>query len=181
MKKLVEGVVDFHVNVLPGLSETFAQLAEGQKPDTLLVTCSDSRVAVNLFASTNPGEMFVVRNAGNIVPTQQKNSIAYSESIAIDLAVSVLKVKDIIVCGHSNCAAMKALLHYEDASKAMKSWIDYGQLAKDRLNRGDVLDPTLPLADQLSQLSVLVQLHNLRSYPTVVNAMERGALNVHGW
>ncbi len=182
MDKLVKGVVDFHDRVRPTMLDHFAQVANGQTPDALLVACSDSRVAVNLFASTHPGELFVVRNAGNIIPSEvQENESVHSEAIAVNLAVETLKVRNIIVCGHSNCAAMKAALNTDSVSQSLKRWVAHAGLAHDLFKSGEVLNPDLAPVDQVSQLSVLVQLINLQTYPAVAQAMEAGVLQLHAW
>ena len=113
MERLVRGVINFHQNVLPGLRGEFARLARGQSPDALMIACSDSRVAPNLFASTDPGDLFVVRNPGNLVPPanpNQEKPNGASEAAAIEIALEILKVRDIIICGHSHCAGMASLL-----------------------------------------------------------------------
>src|SRR5881394_3962269 len=104
MKKLVHGIVDFRKNVRPRYKDTFAQLALGQSPDTLFIACSDSRVVPNLFASTNPGDLFVVRNVGNLIPPCDSKGVSIadeSEAAAVEFAVLTLQVRDIVICGHS--------------------------------------------------------------------------------
>lgn len=182
MIKLVEGVVNFHQNVLPGLREQFASLARGKSPDALMIACSDGRVVPNLFASTDPGALFVVRNPGNLIPpacsdTRNPNS----ETAAIEIAVEMLKVRDIIVCGHSKCAGMAALLNEEAATPNLKQWVQHGRDAKRQLDEGKVFDPSLPLQDQLSQLNVMTQLENLRTFDQVRQRLTTGALRLHGW
>src|ERR1700690_2670627 len=109
MKKLIKGIIDFHQNRRDKVKETFAQLALGQNPDCLFIACSDSRVAVNVFASTDPGDLFVIRNAGNIVTPSHDSSSDESEVAAIEFALEKLKVAHIVVCGHSDCGAMTPL------------------------------------------------------------------------
>src|SRR5579859_1890618 len=113
MRKLIQGIMDFRKNRRPEYKETFARLALGQSPDALFIACSDSRVAVDVFASTEPGDLFVVRNPGNIVSPAAADGLSVadeSEAAAIEFAVSMLKVRDIIVCGHSSCGAMGGLI-----------------------------------------------------------------------
>ena len=133
MKKLIKGILDFQANQQQQYVEKYAKLALGQKPDALLVACSDSRVVPNIFASTDPGDMFVVRNVGNLIPpcTQHgSHSCTGSESAAIDFSLLALDVKDIIVCGHSECGAMQAILKgTEDLSTHLKDWLKNGQEA----------------------------------------------------
>src|SRR5687768_8428317 len=117
MKKLIQGIVEFRRNMRTGYREVFAKLALGQAPDALLVACSDSRVVPNLFASADPGDLFVIRNVGNFVPPggDGRSRNDSSEAAAIEFALSKLQVADIIVCGHSECGAMQALLAGRDA------------------------------------------------------------------
>src|SRR5260221_13880361 len=112
MKKLVKGIIDFRRKGLPGYREKFGHLALGQSPDTLFIACSDSRVVPNLFASANPGDLFVIRNVGNLIPPcgpRGRSLSDESEAAAIEFAIETLKITDIIVCGHSECGAMRAL------------------------------------------------------------------------
>ena len=182
MLKMVQGVINFHKNVLPGLRHQFAQLGNGQSPDTLMIACSDSRVVPNLFASTDPGDLFVIRNPGNLVPAYQNTTTAQtSEGAAIEIAVDTLKVKDIIVCGHSHCAGMTALLNEEKATPQLKQWLRHGQKAKSTFHLGKAFNDSLPAAEQLSQLNVMSQLENLKTYPEVLDHLKAGTLRLHGW
>ncbi len=184
MLKLVQGVVNFHLNVLPGMVQQFAKLAHGQSPDALMIACFDSRVAPNVFASTDPGDLAVVRNPGNLVPPAPRaggDPNRESEAAAIEIALERLNVKDIIVCGHSGCAGMAALLDENGSPSSLKEWIRHGHEAKRRLDAGLTLDPSLTLQDQLSQLNVLVQLENLKTYPILKERLVAGALRLHGW
>src|SRR5579862_9640960 len=114
MKKLIQGIVDFRSNLTEEGRALFAKLALGQKPDALFIACSDSRVVPNLFASTNPGDLFVLRNIGNLVPPASSSPQDTSAVAAIEFSIFSLKVSDIIVCGHSECGAMQALAHGSD-------------------------------------------------------------------
>src|SRR3981081_2713590 len=117
MKKLIEGIVEFRRNVRPGYRETFARLALGQAPDPLFIACSDSRVVPNLFASANPGDLFVIRNVGNLVaPAGDDGSSLDGDAgaAAVEFSIEMLKVTDVVVCGHSDCGAMRALLDGRD-------------------------------------------------------------------
>ena len=182
MRKLVRGIVDFRRRVRPEVRDTFARLALGQRPDALFIACSDSRVAVNVFASTEPGDLFVVRNPGNIVSpaAADGHSLAdESEAAAIEFAVDELQVKDIIVCGHSSCGAMTALLEGRErvASPNLRSFLRHSEPALARL-----ADRKGPRAlDQLSQGNVLLQLEHLRTYPMVAQEEAAGRLRLHGF
>src|SRR3989338_1385797 len=138
MKKLLKGIVEFRQKVLPGYRERFAQLALGQKPDVLFIACSDSRVVPNLFTSTDPGDLFVVRNVGNLIPPYGEKcnpSRNGSEAAAIELALKDLQVSEVIVCGHSECAAMQAILKGREhvATPYLRSWLRHGEPARTEL------------------------------------------------
>ena len=157
MKKLIRGIVEFRRNTQEGYRESFGHLATGQSPDALFIACSDSRVAPNTFASTNPGDLFVLRNVGNLIPPCGEcnaSSVGEAEGAAIEFSVQNLKVSDIIVCGHSECAAMHALI--ADRKKVetpiLRGWLRHGEPALDRLKSGVVLDSSLTAQNQLSQL-----------------------------
>ncbi len=186
MKKLIEGIVEFRRKSQVGYREAFGRLATGQAPDTLFIACSDSRVVPNTFASTNPGDLFVLRNVGNLIPPCDKHGHSISdesEGAAIEYSVLNLKVSDIIVCGHSECAAMRALVG--DRNKVqmpnLKSWLRHGDPAVDRLRSGVVMDFSLSEHNQLSQLNVLLQIEHVKSYPAVKKRIDEGSLAIHGW
>src|SRR3954467_13818539 len=109
MKKLIQGIIDFRKGLTEESRALFAKLALGQKPDSLFIACSDSRVVPNLFASTNPGDRFVVRNIGNLIPPKSLSLEDNSALAALEFSVLELNVTDIIVCGHSECGAIKML------------------------------------------------------------------------
>ncbi len=185
MKKLIQGIVKFRRDVLPGYRETFAKLALGQSPDVLYISCSDSRVAVNVFASTDPGDLFVVRNVGNLVPAYNPLTASQSESMAaaIDFAVNNLKISDIIICGHSECGAMQALVAGREKIKSpgLREWLGHGDPSLIQLRAMPPAKQQLDLHNQLSKISVLNQIENLKTYPAVQTAMQAGKLNLHAW
>lgn len=186
MKKLIQGIVEFRRNVQDGYREAFGRLATGQSPDTLFIACSDSRVVPNTFASTNPGDLFVLRNVGNLIPPCDSHGISSSdesEAAAIEYSVQNLNVSHIIVCGHSECGAMRALVNNRNtiAAPNLKSWLRHGDLAMKQLKSGVTLDASLAEHNQLSQLNVLLQIENIKSYPTVKKRLENGSLSIHAW
>jgi carbonic anhydrase len=186
VEKLIRGIVDFRRKTQKEFRESFGYLATGQSPDTLFIACSDSRVVPNTFASTNPGDLFVVRNVGNLIPPCGDHGISNSdesEGAAIEFSVLSLKVSHIIVCGHSECAAMTALVGDRKKVKTpnLRNWLRHGELAFKNLNSGIVLDPTLKIHNQLSQLNVLQQMEHIKTYPDVKKRIEEGFLNVYGW
>ena len=186
MHKLISGIVEFREQHLPKHAERFRELALAQSPDTLMVTCSDSRVVPNLLVSTDPGELFVMRNVGNLIPPATAEGISIgdlSEASAIEYAVLVLKVANIVVCGHSECGAMKAAMARNPRPDApnLEKWLHHARTAAFRLEHEGALDSTLQPHDQLSQLNVLVQLEHLMSYPIVREQVADGALRLSGW
>ena len=186
MKKLIRGLVEFRNKVRPGVRETFARLALGQSPDALLVACSDSRVAPNLFASTEPGDLFVVRNVGNIIAPCGEGGRSMSdesEAAAIEFAACALNVADVIVCGHSDCGAMRALLEEkrDPATPHLHAWLRHAQGALQQVRDGRRMSGELALHNHVSQINVLEQLKHLRTYPVVRDREAAGRLRLHGW
>ena len=186
MKKLIRGIVEFRQKVQKGYRESFGGLASGQSPDTLFVACSDSRVVPNTFASTNPGDLFVIRNVGNLIPPCGKHGVTAtdkSEAAAIEFSVLSLRVLNVIICGHSECGAMRALVDKRSRVEApnLKSWLRHGDLAHDQIKSGIILEPSLTADNKLSQLNVLQQIEHVKSYPAVQEAMRERNLVVHGW
>src|SRR5215475_9475522 len=180
------GIVDFRERLLPHYAERFRDLALAQSPDALFVTCSDSRVVPDLLASTHPGDLFTMRNVGNLVPPATANGLSIgdlSEASAIEYAVLALKVANIIVCGHSACGAMKAVLKPDARLKApnLERWLHHAHPAAVRLEHEGPLDIALPPHDQLSQLNVLVQLQHLMSYPIVRQLVAEKRLRLGAW
>ena len=186
MRDLLLGIVEFRERKLPQYAARFRALAHGQSPDALLITCSDSRVVPDLLASTHPGALFTMRNVGNLVPPATADGLSVgdlSEASAIEYAVLVLKVANIIVCGHSTCGAMKAVLKPDTRLKApnLGRWLQHANAAAVRLEHEGPLDAALPPHDQLSQLNVLVQMQHLMSYPIVREQVVAGRLRLSGW
>lgn len=185
MKKLVRGIIDFKKNVSPEYRATFAHLALGQSPDALFVTCSDSRVAPNLFASTDPGDLFVLRNVGNLIPPcSHKHGHAQgceSAAAAIEFAVLNLKVSSIIVCGHSECGAMQNILQncQNVTSPNLRAWLQHGESALHKMRK--VTNTNLLPHNYLSQLNVLEQIGHLRSYPIIEERVISNQLKIYGW
>lgn len=183
MKKLVAGIVSFRKLRRPEFREQFAHLALGQKPDTLLVCCSDSRVAPNVFASTDPGDLFVVRNVGNIVPTAEASGSAGAAgtAAAVEFAVERLGVTDIIVCGHSDCGAMRAVAAGGGGEGPLAKWLEAAGDTVRSLEKNPALAPERPRHDRLAQAHALVQLEHLKTHPPVARALAAGKLRLHAW
>ncbi len=185
MKKLIRGIIEFRANVRPKVKRTFAQLALGQRPDALFVACSDSRVVPNLFASCDPGDLFVVRNVGNLIPPFPAGTgpVGDSEAAAIEFALHFLPISDVIVCGHSECGAMQALLRGRSqiASQALKNWLRHGEESLKQLGAAPNAHSELAPHNQLSQSNVLQQIEHLKTYPIVSRGLQEGRLRLHGW
>ena len=171
MKDLRAGFEKFRSEKFTEMASHFAALADGQSPEVLMITCSDSRIDPGLICQSKPGEIFVIRNAGNIVPASGSGS--GGEVATVEYAVKALKIPHIIVCGHSKCGAMGAVLDPASASSLghVCSWIEH---AKGALHEGDDLDT-------LVENNVLQQLENLRSHDFVADAERAGDLALHGW
>ncbi len=179
MKKLIRGIVDFRNNVQEDYRKAFGKLATGQRPDALFIACSDSRVVPNTFASTDPGDLFVLRNIGNLIPCCSKAS--YSEYAGIEFSIEYLNISDIIVCGHSECGAMKGLLDKISGDHGLAGWLENGKKSLRRFQKGESLDNSLSEVNQLSQLNVLQQLENLKTYPEIGKRVETEELHLHAW
>jgi carbonic anhydrase len=185
MRKLIMGIVEFRERMRPQYAERFRELALGQAPDALLITCSDSRVTPELLASTHPGDLFTMRNVGNLVPPAHVDGMStgdVSEASAIEYALHELKVANIVICGHSECGAMKAALKPDRGSNApnLERWLAHATPAVLRLGQEGPLDLTLKPHDQLSQHNVLVQMEHLMTYPVVREQVDGGALVISG-
>lgn len=182
MQKVLQGIDRFQSDVFPRMQELFERLAEGQHPPVLFITCSDSRIDPSLLTQTEPGDLFVLRNAGNLVPPFE--ALHGGEAATIEYAVNALQVKDIIICGHSHCGAMGGLLKPEKLKSlpAVTEWLAYAE-ETERIVRekyAHVTEPAEKLNIAIVQ-NVLVQLENLRTHPSVAAAEHRGELQLHGW
>jgi len=181
MEKLVEGVHTFRSQYFANHRSLFRHLAErGQKPETLFITCADSRVVPNLITNTEPGELFLVRNVGNIVP---RANLPGGTAAAIEYAIEVLGVTDVIVCGHTHCGAMQALLDPASVEHLsfVKKWVAQAERVRAIVNeRYGHLGPAERMMAAVGE-NVLVQLENLREYPFVSKRLDGGTLHLRGW
>lgn len=182
MQKLVEGIHQFQQDIFSAKQQLFERLAEGQNPLALFITCSDSRIDPTLLTQTEPGELFIMRNAGNIVPPY--GAINGGEAATIEFAVKALGVKDIIICGHSYCGAMEGLLVPDklDDLPNVRGWLSYADATHCIMqeNYGHISEPAARLTATVEE-NVLVQLEHLRTHPSVAAALARKELNIHGW
>lgn len=181
MEKLIEGLRRFVHTVQAEERELFGNLASGQSPDTLMIACSDSRVDPNLITMAKPGELFVIRNAGNIVPPY--DSGVGGEAAAVEFAVNVLRVEHIVLCGHSGCGAMMSLLQPETHAQlpAVTHWLQHAEPVCSIIERTAAGLTGDALLEKATEINVLVQLSNLRAHPAVASALEREAVELHGW
>lgn len=183
MQKLVQGVHHFQRGVFGSQRDFFQKLVAGQRPMAVFITCSDSRISPNLITQTEPGELFILRNAGNIVPSHGAGT-AGGEAATIEFALCELKIPDIIICGHSHCGAMNALLTGEEALKDMpatRAWLNNAEATR-RIIREKYthLEGQAKLTACVEE-NVLVQLENLRTHPVVAAGLARKTVNLHGW
>ncbi|WP_437192063.1 carbonic anhydrase [Planctomicrobium sp. SH527] len=182
MNKLVQGIQQFQSKVFTQQEEMFRELSKGQAPPALVITCSDSRICPNLLTQSQPGELFVLRTAGNIVPAY--GAVQGGEAATVEYAVAALKVQDVIICGHSHCGAMKALLNPESLNQypSVKSYLHHAEATRRIVEEhfSDEVCEELRLQHTIEQ-NVLVQMHNLRTHPSVAAALKAGQLRLHGW
>ena len=181
MQRLIEGHKKFLSDVFPRRRDQFHLLAESQAPEWLFITCSDSRVLPDLILGTGPGDLFITRNAGNVVPVSANDVDGCTATI--EYAVEVLKVKHAILCGHSDCGAMKAELDRRGLEKLPKAsrWLHHVEAA---YSHRQPLNPDDGAHAELCSLirgNVVAQLLNLKAQPSVAQALIEGRLAVHGW
>lgn len=182
MKKLIRGLNQFRKTYVPGHQELLEQLSHGQKPRVLFITCSDSRVDPNLITSTDVGELFVIRNAGNIVPPF--GAANGGEGGTIEYAISALDIKQVIVCGHSHCGAMKGLLKLNELQAKMPlvyDWLQHAEATRRLVLENYPKQTGEELIETLVAENVLVQIENLKTYPAVRAKLHRGELRIYGW
>lgn len=181
MQKLIQGIHRFQEENFRPLQGLFEQLSKGQNPETLFITCSDSRIDPNMLTRSQPGDLFILRNAGNIVPPH--GAANGGEAATIEFAVAALGVKDVIICGHSHCGAMKGLLQPEMVATmpTVASWLSHAETTRRivRDNYGHLDGDRLVTATV--EENVLVQLENLRTLPAVASRLVKGDLHLHGW
>ena len=181
MPKFAAGVVKFQQEVFPDNDALFEKLAKGQSPEALFITCSDSRIETGMLTQSEPGDLFIVRNAGNIVPPH--TTATGSTTAAIEFACIALNVPHIVVCGHTECGAMKGAMNLEGLGSLphVKEWLSYARAAVDITKEiGKNLndhDRNLLLLEQ----NVILQLAHLRTHPAVAVRIARGDLRLHGW
>ena len=181
MEKLVKGVHQFQKHIFSSQRELLEHLARGQTPDTLFITCSDSRIVPNQFTQTDPGDLFIMRNAGNIIPPW--GAANGGEGATVEYAIQALGVTDIIVCGHSHCGAVTALIDPKPLvdMPAVTTWLGHAETTR-RIMRDAYRDlPPAARLDVAIQENVLCQLENLRTHPSVAGGLATGKIHLHAW
>lgn len=182
MEKLIKGIHKFQTTYFNKNIPLFKKLSTGQNPMALVITCSDSRVSPEMITQADPGDLFILRIAGNVVPPYGASKGGGVES-TVEYAASVLGVKDIIICGHTQCGVMQALLNPESVKElpAVSNWLSHAEstrrIVKDSYSH---LEYEALLRATVEE-NVLVQLENLRTHPAVAVRLAKGDLQLHGW
>lgn len=181
MDRLIEGHRKFLAEVFPRRRDDFHLLAESQAPEWLFITCSDSRIVPDLILGTGPGDLFISRSIGNVVPISMNDVDGVTATI--EYAVDVLKVPHVILCGHSDCGALKAAVNRQGLDKLPKAnrWLQHVEAAfshRQPLNEADGVHAEIC---SVIRGNVIAQLLNLKAQPSVSRAMREGRLAVHGW
>lgn len=180
MRALIDGIHRFQAGVFGPQRELFQRLSKGQHPDALFITCSDSRVEPNLITQTKPGDLFISRNAGNIVPPW---GVASGEACTIEYAIEALGINDIIVCGHTHCGAVAGIVDPKkvEGLPAVAHWLGHAEATR-RVLRDSYKDLSAEeLLSTAVKEHVLVQIENLRTHPAVMSKLMRGKLTLHAW
>ena len=186
MQRLIEGVHKFRTDAFGNYRKLFRKLSQkGQNPHTLFITCSDSRVLAELITQSKPGDLFVVKNVGNIVPPANVRGDTNSTAAAIEFAVTTLRVSDIVICGHSQCGAIAAMLGKNPVSNStphLRDWLNLAAPVLETLKRDYThLHETTARETAAAEENVLFGLDNLHSYSCVQDRLMDGTLRLHGW
>jgi carbonic anhydrase len=181
MKRLLDGYARFRETAFPARKDHFHLLSEGQSPEFLFITCADSRIVPDLIFQTEPGDLFICRNVGNVVPPH--GELPGGVSSTVEYAVEVIRVKHVIICGHSDCGAVKAAMRRATLNglPTTQQWLGY--IEDGWRSQGLEANQTgaESAVEKLIQANVLSQLENLKTHPEIRSGIERGTLEVHGW
>lgn len=175
MKKLIKDILELHVELSADGSWPGEELVKGQQPEVLLITCSDSRVVPHIASRSGPGRIFVIRNAGNMLPHE---GVGSSEEATIEFGVRALRIPDLIICGHTHCGAMAGLGQSLEHMPALRRWLRAGDEIDTKFEAD--ADPA-HLAATLTGRNVVAQLARATAYPAVAEAVAQGRLRLHGW
>lgn len=180
MEKVISGIMRFKASSFEERKALFAELASGQSPEVLFITCSDSRIDPNMVTQTEPGDLFIIRNAGNIVPPHAKTAGGVTASI--EFAVAALGIKHIVVCGHTDCGAMKGALNTAGLTGLphVQEWLDHSRAAVEVVaaKHGQATSKEL---SHMTEENVLLQLQHLKTHPAVASKLSIGEVDLHGW
>ena len=182
MQDLIDGVVKFQQEIYPAKRELFARLAGKQSPRALFITCADSRIVPDMLTQCEPGDLFICRNAGNIVPSYGGSAMG-GVSATIEYAVVALNIEHIVVLGHSDCGAMKGILHPEHVTHmpAVAAWLHQGDIARLMVEENYAhLDEHGKLRAVIEE-NVIAQVEHLRTHPSVATRLARNKVTLHGW
>jgi carbonic anhydrase len=181
LEKLIAGHQHFLADIFPERREEFHLLAEGQKPEILFLTCADSRVVPDLILQTQPGDLFICRNAGNVIPRDGKP--AGGVSATLEYAVQVLRVRHLIVCGHSDCGVMSALMNPDslDGMPFVRDWLRHVEPAWKYVSEANLHADKQTLHTALVHANIHAQLDHLRTHACVQQALAEERLQIHGW
>lgn len=181
MEDLLSGIHQFHTQVFGREKDFYTKLVSGQSPSTLFIGCSDSRVDPSIITQSGLGELFVLRNAGNIVPSYGASN--GGEAATIEYAVSVLGVRDIVVCGHTGCGALQAMLAPETMARLplVRKWLEHAETTRRILEENYSHLNGIDLMKAAIKEHVLVQIENLQTHPAVAARLQRGELTLHAW
>ncbi len=180
MPHFAAGVIRFQNEVYPQKKELFEKLSKGQAPEALFITCSDSRIETAMITQTDPGELFICRNAGNIVPPHMTHTGGMTASI--EFAVAALQVPHIVICGHTECGAMKGAMNPDslDSLPHVKEWLGYSKAAVAIVDAMS-LEGEEQRMQLLLEQNVMLQLQHLKTHPSVAARLAKGDLRLHGW
>lgn len=184
MKELEQGLQKFQTEVFPQHQQLYSDLAKGQHPRILFITCCDSRIVPYMITQQQPGALFVMRNPGNVVPPYRSNVVC-SEAATLEYAISILKIPQIVICGHTHCGAIEHIVHHnhhheEPDVHLVDQWLKYTDLWENPTT----CDSDLPFDEEVlaaTVLNVQHQMLHLMSYPFVQEALNQGRLAIHGW
>lgn len=181
MTRIAAGVVRFQQGAFKEKEALFKSLAAGQSPEALFITCSDSRIDPNLLTQTEPGELFICRVAGNIVPPHTEHTGAMTASI--EFALGALKTPHIIICGHTDCGAMKGMMNPALTEKLphVRAWLDHARPAAERAGKAGAGLSEGERLNLLTRENVLLQIAHIKTHPEVAAALAAGATRIHGW
>lgn len=181
MKRMMRGVVDFQIRELQKYQRLFSDLAEVQHPHTLFITCSDSRVVPHLITGTQPGELFIIRNVGNMVPPHDSKEINLGTASALEFGINHLEIRNIIICGHSNCGACRSMSlkeQKESINSFTRKWLEPLHALT---NSQDSRNHSGNERERIEKANILLQMQNLLSYPFIAEKVNRQQIRITGW